>query len=301
MKYIIDSQTLTDIANGVRYVKRDETTSTPPEMAEILTAIPKAEETSFPAPVPTSPYKKTFTVNGLIFYNTFREFTKRKYWNAPPFVISELPNKVAELAEGEKAKGVEDGKQAEHDAFWEQYQRGGATNNEYSNAFYTSRWNDDIYKPKYDIVSSKSFNNLFAYSKITDTLVTIDATLLTSSNKQQALFSYATGLKTIRLIRVAEHNTYSDWFLNCTSLESVFFDGVIGNNIDFRYSTKLNKDSINDIFSHLSVDVTGKTLTLSLDAVNTAYETMEGEGNGSSSIEWDSLCGEHSNWNISLV
>lgn len=217
--------------------------------------------------------------------------------------IAEKLTKIAENV----PKVYEQGKQAEHDAFWEQYQRGGATTADYSNAFYTGRWTDDIYKPKYDIVSSNSFNSLFAYSKITDTLVTIDATLLTSSSKQQALFNYATQLKTIPLIRVAEHNTYSGWFSNCTSLENISFEGVIGNDIDFRYSTKLTRVSIESIISHLCVtgDYYG-TVTLSLEAVDREFAEYDTDGEifcvGSETADWSSCISAASMyWDIALV
>ena len=56
-----------------------------------------------------------------------------------------------------------------------------------------------------------------------------------------------------------------------------------------------------NIFSVLSTDSTGKTLSLSLGAVDTAFETAEGLGDGSTSAEWLALRATKENWTITLA
>ena len=52
--------------------------------------------------------------------------------------------------EGDYGKGVEDGKKAEYDNFWDNFQNYG-TRRGYQYAFAYSYWNENIFKPKYNI------------------------------------------------------------------------------------------------------------------------------------------------------
>lgn len=87
-----------------------------------------------------------------------------------------------------------------------------------------------------------------------------------------------------------------------TNLREIRFAGKIAVNLSFgRGPKKLSKDSIQSIMSCLSDDATGKTLTIPVAAVNSAFETSSGAADGSTSAEWMELVEAHSNWTISLV
>lgn len=92
-------------------------------------------------------------------------------------------------------------------------------------------------------------------------------------------------------------------FMNdCPKFREIRFAGVLSRSFGFDGTvTELSKASIENIMGCLSAEVTGKTLTLPLAAVNTAFETSPGAADGSASAEWLALVDAHSNWTISLV
>lgn len=100
---------------------------------------------------------------------------------------------------------------------------------------------------------------------------------------------------------VTSGGNMSSPFHLCHELREIRVKGTINVSIPFMYSKKLSKASIDNIMSCLSSNATGQTLTLSLEAVNNAYETSEGAADGSTSAEWLALVAAHSNWTISLV
>ena len=189
-----------------------------------------------------------------------------------------------------KQEGYEAGKQAEYDAFWDVLQNYGQPAT-YKCAFAYGVFKDEIYNPKYPIVArysdAQSAQDIFLYSPITDTKVDIDVTGPTGCAR---CFSNATKLVTIRKIIVVEKNTYQDTFVNCTSLENITFEGVIGNSINLQYSP-LSRQSIENIISVLSAIATGKTLTLKKTAKENAFTDEE----------WQTLIATKSNWTISLI
>ena len=94
----------------------------------------------------------------------------------------------------------------------------------------------------------------------------------------------------------------SDMFGCAREYEYIGFEGTIGKGgLDLHWSTKLNKESLTSIINALSSDTTGLSITLSLTAVNNAFETSEGAADGSTSTEWINLIGDKSNWSISLL
>lgn len=212
-----------------------------------------------------------------------------------------IAEKLQTIAENEQ-RVYDAGKKAEYDAFWDAYQQNG-TRIYYPYAFAYS-WNDAIYKPKYDITTTQNvgLQYLFAYSTVTDTIVTIDASKATTS---QHIFDSNRRLRTIRKLIVSENNTFNTWFRYCEDLENLTIEGAIAQNgFDLQWSTKLNKASITSIINALSTTTSGLTVTLSKTAVNKAFETTEGANDGESSPEWDVLGGENrekKNWTISLV
>ena len=198
-----------------------------------------------------------------------------------------VADKLVTVAKNQE-KVLEAGKKLHQDAFWEAYQ----TNCEkvgYAMAFAGWGWTDETYNPKRDISSRYSYNQMFYMTRITDTKVTINASLSTSNRMH--LFNSASNLETIRKIIVVEGNTYSSWFTGCSNLKNVTFEGVIGKSIDFQNSSLLSRASIENIIGCLSTDVTGQTLTLSQNAVDNAFTTDE----------WNELISDKTNWSITLV
>lgn len=222
----------------------------------------------------------------------------------------------------------EAGKKAEYDAFWDEFQENGVRRR-YGYAF--SRWLDTIFYPKYDIVCTESANWLFAASKITDlkgrlqecgvvldtsgatsiaeafaysTLTRIPTVSTLSTTGLTYAFASSFALVEIEKIILKDNGSqsFNSTFVRCDSLEKIIFEGVIGQNgFNVQWSTKLSKASITSIINALSSTTGGLTVTLSKTAVNTAFETSAGAGDGSTSAEWQSLIATKSNWTISLI
>jgi hypothetical protein len=206
--------------------------------------------------------------------------------------LDEMPNAINEVHEA--------GKQAEYDAFWNAFQLNGSRN-DYRYAFsYTQSWTDELFKPKYPITSLGNNNSvgMFMYNTtLTDTKVPIKIASYGSSKGDAAnTFFQCNQLKKIRKFIVDENTTFRQAFNFCSSLEELNIEGVIGQNgFDVHWSTKLNKASITSIVNALSTTTSGLSITLSLTAVNNAFE------GGSTGAEWLALAGTRSNWTINLV
>lgn len=135
------------------------------------------------------------------------------------------------------------------------------------------------------------FNEAFAYSGRVDNIPTLDLRGL--SGTVSNVFSYGWDLrKTIEKIIVNENIVFNNWFLNCTGIETVIFEGTIGQSgLDMGSCTLLNKASITSIVNCLSTTASSKSVTLSKTAVNSAFTTAE----------WTALADTRPNWTISLV
>ena len=83
-------------------------------------------------------------------------------------------------------------------------------------------------------------------------------------------------------------------FYSAYGLTNIIFEGVFGQNVWFNYCGKLTKTSITSIVNALSPTASGKTLTLSSNAVKNAFGST-------TAAEWTALVGTKSNWTISLV
>lgn len=220
------------------------------------------------------------------------------YEDYPTYIT--LEEITGEIVSGELAEKInevyEAGKKAEYDSFWDAYQENG-NRRDYSNAFY-NKWNDETFKPKYDIIATSAYSAC-GYSNMSTINVVFD---LSGASNTSSLFYSCHNLKTIKKIIVSEKNTISNWFTYCNSLEYVTFEGVIGQNgLDFQWSTNLSKASWMNIMSKLSPFTTGLSITGSLASVKKAFETSEGANDGDTSDAWLTLCGKRDNWTISLV
>lgn len=247
-----------------------------------------------------------------------------------------------EVADGTKtaeyASKVDDvfeaGKKAEYDAFWDGFQHHGGKDHSYQCAFAGYCWNDNTFKPKYNLILGLGYTGRETFwdnrttniaevlenrGLIIDTTLCGDATGMFQNtytvripelNFTHAMDYSATGLQntftnskveTIDKLIVTESLKYSATFQGCANLKNIVFDGVIGQSINFQWSPLLSHDSIVSVVTHLSTTATGMTATFSKTAVNNAFETSAGAADGSTSTEWTTLIGTKTNWTISLV
>lgn len=255
--------------------------------------------------------------------------------------IAEKLTKIAENEPKVYNAGVEDGKQAEWNAFWDGFQENGSRT-EYSNAF--RNWNDDIFKPKYDICPieaaqmfgsanikdivgclnrsgvvidwSQCTNMKMAfYTTNIETIPTVDTTHTTDDSSNGTfyyLFGNSPKLRSIEkiILKQSGSQVFNRPFNYTPALQEVRFEGVIGQNgLDLRDNKKLSRASIESVINALSTTTSGLTVTLSLTAVNKAFESILDEGinagmgnnEGSLSLAWEALVNSKPNWTINLV
>lgn len=229
--------------------------------------------------------------------------------------------------------GYESGKQAEYDRFWDELQQNGKRT-DYRGSFGGIGWNDNNFRPKYDLTISDGYLAFFC-TDIVDLAQTLENAGVTMSEygiynaqylfwnsskiarvptirfKESAYTAYGMcdgcqNLKTVDKI-VLENDTQSSTFWNsafnkCNALENIVFEGVIAANIAFAQSSKLTKESITSIINALAETTSGNTLSLSKTAVNTAFginvddETTYPEGS-----EFYTLRHSKDNWTFSYV
>jgi hypothetical protein len=226
-------------------------------------------------------------------------------------------------------EGFEAGKQAEYDRFWDNYQQNG-TRLHYDNAFAGRGWNDELFKPKYDITPTVA-TNLFSNNNIVDVTSALQRAgvkinwdrlhsfsyiiqgnntmerfpvIDLSKNAVTSLNYFISGNEKLKVVEaVILKDDGSQTFTNYSfgtnpSLEEIRFGGVIGQNgFNVQWSTKLSKESIKSIISALSTATSGLSITLSKTAVNTAFAMTD----DNPSEEWERIRGERGNWTINLV
>lgn len=199
-------------------------------------------------------------------------------------------------------KVFEEGKKAEYDAFWDVFQKDGTQSNYYY-AFAVNRFTDDNYNPIYDIVigagTTTGRNVFYNSSGITDTKVAIYA----NNNNIDYCFSGATNLKRIIKLVVQESTSYNAVFNNCSNLEELNVEGVIGKNgFDVHWSTLLNKASIESIINALSAETEGLTVTLPKTAVNREFGIdVDDPSTYPEGSEYYNLRQSKSNWTINYA
>lgn len=249
-----------------------------------------------------------------------------------------ISEKLQTIAENEQkvydsgmTKGIEQGKKAEYDAFWDSYQDYG-NRTDYRRAFNLKWWGDKNFYPKYDMFIKGAPNDGFAESTITNLkkrleecgvildfsgatafsyvfnsskITDIGVVNTTGAPSLGSLFNSAYSLKNIDALILKKDGSQAfsnDPFRMCQELENITIEGVIGQNgLNLQWSTKLSKASIESVINCLSTTTSGLSVTLSKAAVNKAFETSVGANNGATSTEWTTLIGTRSNWTISLV
>lgn len=246
-----------------------------------------------------------------------------------------IADKLTTIAENEK-KVYEAGQKSEYDRFWDIYQNYG-NRTECQGMFYGYGWKPETFKPKYSLKPTLA-PSMFYMARLTglDLVERFKELDLELSFEDCSNFNYTFSLCGISHIGVVDtrkassltytfdqgyhdmvtidkiilkddgSQTFSNTFRYNYGLKEIRFDGIIGNDIDLRYSTALSLDSILSIIIALKPDATGKTLCLSKTAVNKAFETSEGANDGSTSQGWLGVISSKSNqydgtWTISLL
>jgi hypothetical protein len=220
--------------------------------------------------------------------------------------------------------GTDTGGKSYYDEFWDNFQDYGKRVF-YGHAFRNSSF--EYIRPKYKVRVSErnSAANLFYYSvslkkveaeyfdfsqlpfglysgeglsstfNTCSALTEIEDVGLSPSIGYAHTFAWCPNLKTIAKITVDENTAYSNTFNNCFALENLTIEGVIGQDgFNVQWSTKLSKASIISIINALSTTASGKSVTLSKVAVESAFGSTASE-------EWISLITARSNWTINLV
>ncbi len=229
-------------------------------------------------------------------------------------------------------KVYEAGKQKEWSDFWDMYQENGTRVN-YENAFYYTYWNEKTFKPKYDITPTNS-RNMFGYFSryhnyncdLADLLNKCGVKLDTSNaTNVVGMFQYsriyripeldlrkATNLESLirsdyvetvdKIILNDIGNQYfAIAFIDSTALKNIEFEGVIGQDMDFKVCP-LSVASFKNIIEHLkdyngTADEYKKTLTVKTSAFNAIEaEGATAEYNGTA-CTWAELIG-FKKWNL---
>lgn len=234
-------------------------------------------------------------------------------------------DELTEACEAAHANGYAAGEKHEYDRFWDAYQENGNKTN-YESAFHGTGWNDETFKPKYNIaptnvnggysmfrysqmtdiqkaledrglvldVSRAYLSQMFQYSK-TKRLGTINMNACVYAGVADYAF-YGAAIETIDKLVVKANVQFSNSvFYNCTYLTNLTIEGVIGmNGFNVQWSPNLSKASIISIINALSTTTSGLTVTLSATAVTNAFGSTTAD-------EWTALVATKSNWTISLM
>ncbi len=222
-------------------------------------------------------------------------------------------------ANEEKVFGA--GKTEQYNTFWDNFQQNG-NHRTYSHAFKGVGWNDNTFKPKYDLIFDEWDNYVFHYSDITDLKsiiekhgITFDTSAVKGftswfygSKKLMYLppidmagataclnmFGYCSALKEVDLSNlsgdVQGHNTV---FQYCGELRELRLTNCVfgTDGWDFRWSTLLSKESIEGIINSLSQTTAGLSITISKTAKENAF----------SDEEWASIISTRPNWTVVLA
>lgn len=204
-----------------------------------------------------------------------------------------------------KQEGYDEGKQAEYDEWWDNFQENGERDF-YAYAFSGYGWTKDTFKPKYDIKPT-NLQGLFFYSHIQADLpllleelgINIDFENATNNSSMSSTFQWSqfthigelnttmsntlgmtfnsnVYLVTIDKLKLREDGsqTFNATFSSCRELQNLTITGVIGQNFDIHYSTKLTHDSLMSIINALKdYSSIGGTYTLNIGATNIAKLT----------------------------
>ena len=233
----------------------------------------------------------------------------------------------------DKVKEVYDkGKDDEWSEFWDSIQTSGSSPANYDYKFRGTAWNDNTFRPKYDIVPSggggvetfarsniKDFEACLKKGGIDGKGVTLDLTRCTNANtmfsgssveilpeidvSKASLYNFCSGctkLTTVRKIKLGSGKALtSTAFPKCTALANIVIEGTLNGTSSFQDSP-LSKESIISVIEALSDASEGQTLTLKKTAVNTAFG-IDVDNETTYTDEWRNLRDSKANWTFAYA
>lgn len=206
--------------------------------------------------------------------------------------IIEAVGNITEGGGGDTEAAYAQGKADERREKWERYQQGGErVGYRYSFADY---YPEEDYNPIYPM-HVQGGDRTFDSTTLRDTKVDI-----IPRGKVFFLF-YNAGLERVHNLVLTDAVTEFDRaFQNARKLKHLKVTGKISvNGFNVQWSD-LTRDSLMSIINALSSTTTDLTVTLSLNAVNNAFETETGLADGSTGAEWLELIGSKPNCTITL-
>lgn len=234
-------------------------------------------------------------------------------------VLTEKLNTIAENQPKIFEAGVEAGKKAEWDTFWDAYQENG-TRTDYQTSFSGGGWTRETFRPKYDITANDGYM-LFRYHNKGHETYDLAEWLESLGIKIRILYSvqymfananvsrippldFSVGMAsmqqtfisskivTIDKLKVAERTTYEGAFMNASKLQNLTIEGTIAQNgLDLHWSTNLSRASIESVINALSATTSGLSVAFSQTAVDNAF----------TADEWNAFIATKQNWTISLI
>lgn len=153
--------------------------------------------------------------------------------------------------------------------------------------------------PELDMSSATKLQNMYTNCYALKTVPFIDAS---NAPSLSAMFQNCVSLETVEGIRVNASTSARGAFQYCTKLRHCLFYGTIGaNDFTLHWCPLLDKESLTSIINALSTETSESIVKLSLTAVNNAFETSAGAGDGNQSAEWLELTATKPNWTITLA
>ena len=241
-----------------------------------------------------------------------------------------ITNNVAR-AKNDYDEVYEAGKQAQYDEFWDAFQQNG-TRQDYKYGFAGNGWRVENFRPKYNLVIGNGISTFqqckvnaslkeileelglsfsVATSSVTSMFVDAEFTELPEIDLSRATYIAATfqSMKCLHTLPIilptADKVNWNSTFHSCIALVNLSLTGKIynrnGNALNLSWSKLLSKASIENVIECLDTSVVDQYITLSLTAVNNAFETNSGAANGSTSAEWNALIATRANWTINLL
>lgn len=260
--------------------------------------------------------------------NKLREYLYTTELINPQDFESKIAEAINTVGNNAYYSGIEEGKQAEYDKFWDSFQENGNKTN-YLYAFSGTGWTDTTFKPKYNMKPTNaqymfSENSIIhLYEILTEQNVEIDFSQCTNFNRMlmwsQAqhiptvdtrsssninyIFFYASLVKTIDKLILKDDGsqTFSDAFSGCSSLIDITIEGIIGKQFNIHHCPKLSKKSIESIINALSETANGLTVQFSQAAVQNAFGISDITEESTWTNEYRTLRNSKSNWTIAYI
>lgn len=149
-----------------------------------------------------------------------------------------IAEKLTTIAENEQRvyeAGITNGRQAEYDEFWDNYQQNGERT-DHQHAFGGIGWNKYTFKPKYDIKPNSAYM-MFRYFNYTSTNEPIDlvehlaelgVTLDFSNMTTNTYLFERAKISRVGVVNFAKCGGIENTFLNCSYIETI--EGLVFNN-----------------------------------------------------------------------